>query len=610
MKKILLLFLSCFLPAFLMAQVQNATASIDPPTFNEDTEITITISDVDASQWGVSDVYLWMWSYDENDANSIDSPTNGTWTNSNEAQKMTANTDGTFSFTFTPATHYNRTGIGRIGFLAKAKDGTGDKKTQDFYSEVGGYQLSVTNPTGKTTEVTAGSSVTIEAVASVNSTFTLSANGTQVDTKSGITDYAYTTTIDATTNFTLVATDGNETLSESFTYIVPPDVVEEALPTGLSNGINYDPADDSKATLVLFAPGKSFAHVIGSFNNWEIRDTYLMKKDPVTGQFWLEITGLTPGENYSFQYLVDLSINVADPYSTTILDPFNDQYIDNTTYPDLPAYPEGQNEAVSLLRTGDPEYNWSAATQNFTPPSKSDLVIYELLIRDFDERHSFAAVEDRLDYLQTLGVNAIELMPVNEFDGNESWGYNPSFHMALDKYYGTPEAFKQLIDACHARGMAVIIDVVYNHATGQHPYVRLWNSTNGTTSGAPSQDNPFFNTQARHSYSVFNDFDHSSDYTRDYVKQTLLTGSKSTRWMVSDGTLQKGLPRIAVIPIRIAPTAPSRIALMCSNNMQIPNGKKTMTSWLFLNISEVSTKKSNGPITGWTKARASCFGTR
>ena len=522
MKKLLLLFLAMALPLLSGAQQQNATASIDPPTFGENTEITITITGVDPAQWGVSDLYMWMWSYDENDTNEQNSPTNGTWASSDEAQKMTNNGDGSYSFTFTPTTLYNRTGIGRIGFLAKAKDGTGDKKTQDLFAEVGGYQLSLINPTTQVTEIAAGTAVTIEAVTSDNSTFTLLANDMEVDSQTGITEYTFTTApLNATTNFTLTATNGSETLSESFTYLIPPTVVEEALPAGLKNGINYNETDATKATLVLFAPGKSFAHVIGSFNNWQINDDYLMKKDPTTGQFWLELTGLTPQTNYSFQYLVDLSINIADPYSTTILDPFNDQFIDNNTYPDLPAYPEGQSEAVTLLRTGDPEYTWSAATTGFTPPSKTDLVIYELLIRDFDERHSFAAVEARLDYLETLGVNAIELMPVNEFDGNESWGYNPSFHMAVDKYYGSPEAFKQLIDACHARGMAVIVDVVYNHATGQHPYVRLWNATNGTPSGAPTEENPFFNTSATHSYSVFNDFDHSYQGTRDYVNQTL-----------------------------------------------------------------------------------------
>jgi pullulanase/glycogen debranching enzyme len=148
------------------------------------------------------------------------------------------------------------------------------------------------------------------------------------------------------------------------------------------------------------------------------------------------------------------------------------------------------------------------------------LVIYELLIRDFDALHSFDAVKARLDYLQNLGINAIEFMPVNEFDGNESWGYNPSFHMALDKYYGSATAFKQLIDECHTRGIAVIIDVVYNHASGQNPYYRMWNTDNGGYGGQASNDSPFFNPTTTHAYSVFNDLNHSKQATRDYIKRT------------------------------------------------------------------------------------------
>ena len=93
--------------------------------------------------------------------------------------------------------------------------------------------------------------------------------------------------------------------------------------------------------------------------------------------------------------------------------------------------------------------------------------------------------------------------------------------MALDKYYGTPTAFKQLIDACHERGMAVILEVVYNHASGQNHYYRMWNTDNGNYGGQASSDSPFFNQTARHSYNVFNDFDHSKQATQDYVKRTV-----------------------------------------------------------------------------------------
>ncbi|MEC8831710.1 MAG: alpha-amylase family glycosyl hydrolase, partial [Bacteroidota bacterium] len=276
--------------------------------------------------------------------------------------------------------------------------------------------------------------------------------------------------------------------------------------------------DDTVATLVLFAPGKEVVHLIGDFNNWTLSDEYLLKKDSAQDRFWIELTGLSAQTNHMYQYVVDGEITVADPYSTLILDEDNDPYINNITYPNLPAYPSGQTEhAVTVLRTGDPDYTWT--NNSYTLPSKTDLVVYELLIRDFDELHSFDAVRARLDYLQELGVNAIELMPLSEFDGNESWGYNPSFHMALDKYYGNADAFKQLVDECHGRGMAVILDVVFNHATGQNPYYRLWNTDNGGYGGVASNDSPFFNATPTHSYNVFNDFNHSQQATQDYVKR-------------------------------------------------------------------------------------------
>jgi 1,4-alpha-glucan branching enzyme len=437
MKKTLLFTL--FLTSInLFSQVQNVTFDVTPNPFGEDETITITASDVDPSAWGVTDIYLWAWSF----ANGVeqDAPNNGEWTNSDEAQKLTNNGDGTYSISFVPSEFYGRTGLETIGFLVKAKDGTGDKKSQDAVYAVG----------------------TVE---------------------------------------------------------VPP-VTEAPVPAGMQDGINFDPTDYSKVTLVLYAPLKEFVYLLGDFNNWEKQEAYLMKKDSQRNRFWIELTGLTPGADHTYQYLVDGSIRIADPYSTTILDESNDEFIDEVTYPGLPAYPTGRTtHAVTLLRTGEPDYNWQV--NNFTGPEKTDLVIYELLIRDFDNLHSFDAVRSRLDYLQELGVNAIELMPVSEFDGNESWGYNPSFHMALDKYYGTPTAFKRLIDECHKRGMAVILDVVYNHATGQHPYYRMWNTSNGGYGGQASADSPFFNPVATHSYSVFNDFNHSKQATKDYVKRTV-----------------------------------------------------------------------------------------
>ncbi|WP_166382226.1 alpha-amylase family glycosyl hydrolase [Polaribacter sp. 11A2H] len=516
MKKITLLLI--LITTLSYSQVQNVTFSVSPATFNESDDITITISGITTASWGVSDIYLWTWSYDTDDSNSMDSPTNGSWTNSNEAQKLTNNSNGSYSITFKPSTFYNRTGLGRIGMLVKAKDGSGDKKTQDQYFEVGAYQLTLNAPTTTTTILNSRETLPIAATTSLSSNYTLKANGAVINQQNSTSTYNYTPTVTENTTFLLEATNNGEIKSTTFKVIVKPTVSEAAVPAGMKDGINLTPSDNTKATLVFYAPNKEFVHLIGSFNNWQINDAYLLKKDSATDRFWIELKGLTPQTDYTYQYIINADLRVADPYSTVILDEYNDQYINATTYPNLPSYPTGKtNHAVTLLRTGDADYVWQ--TTNFTKPAKTDLVIYELLIRDFDALHSYDAVKARLDYLEELGINAIEFLPVMEFDGNESWGYNPSFHMALDKYYGNTTSFKQFIDECHKRGIAVIIDVAFNHASGQNPYYRMYNTDNGGYSGQANSDSPFFNPTATHSYSVFNDFNHSKQAVKDYVKR-------------------------------------------------------------------------------------------
>lgn len=97
---------------------------------------------------------------------------------------------------------------------------------------------------------------------------------------------------------------------------------------------------------------------------------------------WIEIEGLSAGQEYAFQYLVDGEQRIADPYSPLILDPNNDQYISSQTFPDLKTYPDGKTSGqVSLLQPGKEVYNWEVT--DFEKPDKESLVIYELLIRDF-----------------------------------------------------------------------------------------------------------------------------------------------------------------------------------------------------------------------------------
>ena len=151
---------------------------------------------------------------------------------------------------------------------------------------------------------------------------------------------------------------------------------------------------------------------------------------------------------------------------------------------------------------------------------KNDLVIYELLVRDFTDNSygegSIKAALRQVDYLKNLGVNAVELMPIQEFEGNDSWGYGTHAYFAMDKAYGTRNDYKAFIDACHQNGMAVILDVVYNHATGAHPYAALYWDGDKTAS-----NNPWFNQYAPHQWSVYHDWNHSNPMVREYIKRNL-----------------------------------------------------------------------------------------
>jgi glycosidase len=311
-----------------------------------------------------------------------------------------------------------------------------------------------------------------------------------------------------------IDTSGNADTT-SFAIMINPPVADLPLPAGNVHGINY--TSSSSVTLALYAPYKDFVYVIGDFNDWEVNTDYYMNRYQVNADsvvWWITINNLTPGEEYAFQYLVDGRIRIGDPYSEKVLDENNDQYISDTTYPGLKPYPYGEtSEMVSVLQTDQPGYQWQ--TTDFQKPEKTDLVVYELLIRDFVSTHNYQTLKDTIGYLKRLGVNAVELMPVMEFDGNESWGYNPAFHGALDKYYGPKNAFKAFIDEAHANGIAVILDIVLNHAYGQNPLVRLYFNE---TTGKVTPENPWFNvTSPNPVYYWGFDFNHTSSATKYYV---------------------------------------------------------------------------------------------
>jgi 1,4-alpha-glucan branching enzyme len=317
----------------------------------------------------------------------------------------------------------------------------------------------------------------------------------------------------AVTNTGTTTTD-----SLNVNYVINPAIVNEKVPAGIVNGINYD-ADPTKVTLCLFAPYKKFVYVIGDFNNWTVSSDYFMKRDSVdanTVRWWITLSKLSPGTEYAFQYFVDDDLVIADPFADKVLHP-DDSYVPAITYPNLKAYPTGKtSEYVSVFQTAQTPYAWQ--TTNYIRPNKQDLVIYELLLRDFVARHDYQTLADSLPYIKRLGINAIELMPVMEFEGNESWGYNPVFYFAPDKYYGTKNDLKKLVDKAHENGIAIILDIALNHNFGQSPLVRLyWDAA----LNRPAANNPWFNPVAKHAYNVGLDFNHESQATKDLVDRVL-----------------------------------------------------------------------------------------
>jgi len=409
-----------------------------------------------------------------------------------------------------------------LAFVFRSADKTKEGKTETngdiFYPIVSDtlIHIQILSPSGIRNLVQLGERIPVWVAFSKNDSVQLYENGILKKTLFQTSEYRDTLDIIQTgkTRVTIKAYKGDKVASDSFYVYVPSPTLVAQLPQGCDDGINY--LNDSTVVLCLVAPNKKSAFVIGEFNNWELDTAYQMRYTPDSSRFWIMLNHLTPQTEYAYQFYVD-GLTIADPYAHKILDPWNDKAIPASVYPNLKEYPTGKTTGiVSVLETGKAPYNWKY--DNVDRPEKTKLIIYELLVRDFHASHSYQAIIDSLAYLKRLGINAIELMPVMEFEGNESWGYNPSFYFAPDKYYGAPEMLKKLIDTCHANGIAVILDVVLNHSFGQCPMVQLyWDKVNNR----PSVESPWYNPVPKHDFNVGYDFNHESPYTRKFASQVL-----------------------------------------------------------------------------------------
>ena len=414
----------------------------------------------------------------------------------------------------------NGTNVAKLAFVFRNSDGSLEGKTATMgdifypiYPINGGFQAAIFKPYSDLL-VNLNDTISISGQSNSNATLQLFDNGVLVADTTNTTVIEKDIIINSAGDhqIILVADDGITILRDTVNYVVIPTLNLVDPPNGLVDGINY--INDSTVTLKFYAPEKTTVNLIGDHNNWTVNSSSFMSLSTDSSYWWKTITGLNPGGKYTYQYLIDGVIKIADPLSPLILDPNNDANIGSFNYPNPIPYPSNYtNGFVTVMEPGKTAYNWT--NNNFTPPDNKDLIIYELLVRDFVSTHSYQTLIDTLDYLTELGVNAIELMPPGEFENNESWGYNPSFHMALDKYYGTPEHFKAFIDSCHGRGIAVINDIVFNQAFGQSPMVNLyWDALNNR----PAANNPWFNEVCPHPpYCWGYDFDHSSDATKNFM---------------------------------------------------------------------------------------------
>jgi 1,4-alpha-glucan branching enzyme len=447
----------------------------------------------------------------------------GTWATNDLKVKMTSLGNNRFKIKYHIKSFYGlptgETAL-KLAFVFRNLDGSKVGRETDgsdifftLYST--GFSSKITSHTSSYVFGKIGDSILISGASSSNSNLELSINGVQVKTETGTTiSYKYGINTSCI-SIVVLKSVGSSTLYDTL-YVITPDLNNiDVMPNGAEDGVTY--LSNTKIRFSLYAPGKEFVYVIGDFNNWTPSCAYQLKKTPDGKRFWLEVSGFIPGKENVFQYIVDGKIKIADPYSQVVLDPNNDGSISSLTYPNLKKYPTGMTTGlVTLLQPGKTPYAWQ--TTSYIRPKKTDLVVYELLVRDFIAARNFKVLKDTLGYLKRMGINCIELMPVMEFEGNNSWGYNVSYHGALDKANGSIDDFKKFIDECHKQNIAVVLDIALNHAFSQNSLCQLyWDATNFR----PAADNPWLNVTAKHPYNVGYDFNHESLATQYYVDKIL-----------------------------------------------------------------------------------------
>ncbi len=348
-------------------------------------------------------------------------------------------------------------------------------------------------------------------------------------------------------------------MAQAECWRVPP-VRREPAPEGLRPGATVNA--DGTVTFALHAPGKHFVSVVGDFNGWDPAAD-LMNRSP-DGTWWLR-RPLEKGRHL-YQYGIEGKQFLADPYSRDV--EWKDEKGEETHRPE---------QAKTVLAVGEEPFAWTDG--DFRRPPLDSLVIYELNIDDFCPGQGFTGVIARLDYIRDLGVTAIEPLPVNEFPGRWSWGYNPAFHFAPETAYGTPEEFKRLVNEAHRRGLAVVLDMVLNHMEWNSPLMQLYgldydaspyfHDFKGENWGFPDlrQDSPAFKQYA-------------ADLLRFWIEEYHADGYRfdATRWVGWQGYNDWGASWFAYA-VKQADTGAYRIAEHLPEDPALHNRTEMQAGW-------------------------------
>ncbi len=301
----------------------------------------------------------------------------------------------------------------------------------------------------------------------------------------------------------------NGNVSYSFLdYTIPYEVEEMNAPAGITDGLQIN---GNNVTISLYAPGKEYVSLKGSWNS-QFPNGELMYLSGDT-LWWYETT--LPNGSYEYQFNIEGIKNIADPWSKDV------QWKDPNAGWESSYY----GHAKTSFLVGEPEFEWTDS--NYMRPSQEDVIVYELHVGDFasdGENHgTFQDVIEKIEsgYFNDLGINAIELMPVNEFEGGYSWGYDSAFPMAPESSYGTPNELKQLVNIAHEHDIAILMDVVFNHLWGSSPLFQLYQPADNYEFEDHDYSNcPYFaNELSEWGYKL----NHWSTRTRMYIDEVLFT---------------------------------------------------------------------------------------